>query len=84
MSKPIFIIRLASHRTNDEVEAIRENVRSKPELHKEYHVLVLRDEFNDGDVKFECYNSPHTEIEFKELQEKVLKLIKTAPDERNV
>ena len=74
MAKPIFIIRLPNRRTNDEVVSIMEKI-SKHNSAKEYHVLVLRDELNDGDVKFECYNSPHTKKEFKALQDEVLKSI---------
>ena len=50
--------------------------QEKTHLNKDYHLLVLRDENNDGDIKFECFNSPHTEIEFQELKKQVLEIIK--------
>jgi hypothetical protein len=41
----------------------------------DYHVLALVDS-GVKQITFECYNSPHTEKEFNELKEEVLKLLK--------
>ncbi len=76
MSKPIFIVRLPkSHSTPAEID------RARYELHRssiadDYHTLVIADEFTGGQTKFECYNAPHTEMEFEELQRRVLELLK--------
>lgn len=76
MSKPIFIVRLPkSYLTPAEID------RARYELHRssiadDYHTLVIADEFTGGQTKFECYNAPHTEMEFEELQRRVLELLK--------
>jgi hypothetical protein len=43
---------------------------------EDYHILTMVDEFTGGQTKFECYNAPHTEMEFEELQRRVLELMK--------
>lgn len=41
----------------------------------DYHVLAIMDNFVES-VTFECFNAPHTEIEFEELKYRVLELLK--------
>jgi hypothetical protein len=74
MSKPIFIIRFPEMSFEDGEKAI-EHVKTtvKEHLH-DYHVLPVVDRTIDS-IQFECFNSPHTEIEFEELKENVLNLI---------
>ena len=48
---------------------------AKQGLYQDYHYLIIKDKFTESEIKFECYNAPHTEIEFKELQERVLTLL---------
>lgn len=74
MSKPIFIARFPE--TADQ-KHLNESAQSlgKMGLYDDYHVLIIRDQFTGGEIKFECYNAPHTEMEFKKLQEKVLTLL---------
>lgn len=73
MSKPIFIVRLPHFATNDELENVRLALDKKL---IDYHSLIIRDnEINNG-IKFECFNAPHTENEFIELQEMVIALLK--------
>ena len=75
MSKPIFVVRLSSNRTNKEVETIKESILKHP-VCQDYHVLVLRDERNDGDAKFECYNSNNcTDIQFNDLKEELYDIV---------
>jgi hypothetical protein len=42
--------------------------------------LGIKDDTLDGGVKFECYNSEYTEIEFKALEERVLTLMDKTDD----
>jgi len=78
MSKPIFIVRLSrdEHRGNPgKVEKVRYELQ-KSRIVEDYHILVVVDESTGGETKFECFNAPHTEMEFEELQRRVLELIK--------
>jgi hypothetical protein len=73
MSKPIFIIRFpdtAQNNLNEAAESL-----AKLGFYDDYRILVVKDQFTGGEIKFECYNAPHTEMEFKELQERVLTLL---------
>jgi sialic acid synthase SpsE len=81
VSKPIFIIRFPfiSNHDKSKFEAYYEHVSKQ--LH-DYHVLSLIDN-SVNKVEFECYNSPHTEIEFEELKQTVLKTFKVIPSEIN-
>lgn len=70
--KPIFIIRFQYSLNIKEME---EQIKMLSKLiGNDYHVLFTRD-YNRKEVGFECYNSKCTEIELKELQDKVLKQI---------
>ena len=73
MAKPILVIRFPY----DEI-FIKEmdNINKKLERKiDDYHVLPVIDNYAKQ-IKFECFNSPHTEIEFEELKSRVLELIK--------
>lgn len=72
MSKPIFIVRFPESTATQQLEAAREHLKIEFD---DYHCLVIRDDLTGGDIKFECYNAPHTEMEFKELQERILTLL---------
>ena len=76
MSKPIFIVRLPIPKYTSEIaEEIAHRLNRKT-IAEDYHILVLVDEFTGGETKFECYNAPHTEMEFEELKRRVLELLK--------
>lgn len=75
MTKPIFVIRFPNHVSIEEIDNHRDAIR-KSDVMKEYNILVVKDKFNDLDIKFECYSAQYTEIEFKELESKLLNLIK--------
>lgn len=72
MSKPIFIVRFPESTPNQQLESAREHLSIEFD---DYHSLVIKDQFTGGEIKFECYNAPHTEMEFKELQERVITLL---------
>lgn len=75
MSKPIFIIRFPESAPIEVLEYSRKSITNNP-VARDYHILVMQDPNRKGDVTFECYNSPHTDIEFEVLQAKLLELIK--------
>ena len=75
MSKPIFIVRFPNTAILEDLNQAAESL-AKQGLYENYHCLVIRDQFTGGEIKFECYNAPHTEMEFKILQERVLTLLK--------
>lgn len=79
MSKPIFIIRVPLDIDLDVLEMYANRVSRSP-IGEDYHVLVMRDAYTGGEIKFECFNSPHTEMEFQELQKRVLSLIEREED----
>lgn len=74
MSKPIFVVRFPSKAENKNLSEARESL-SQLGFDNDYHCLVFKDQFTGGEIKFECYNAPHTDIEFKELQKRVLELL---------
>lgn len=76
MSKPIFIVRFPNVADVEHLEFAAKSMVNQG-MYEHYHILVLKDQFADGDIKFECFNAPHTEIEFNELREKVLASIKS-------
>jgi hypothetical protein len=75
MSKPILVVRFPNNIENERVQLGAERLHRNG-VGNDYHILVIKDEFTGGDIKFECFNAPHTEIEFEELQNKVLALMK--------
>jgi hypothetical protein len=74
MSKPIFIIRFPYIKELDR-EQFERYYKQIGEQLSDYHVLSLIDSMVER-VEFECFNAPHTEMEFEELKRRVLKLIK--------
>lgn len=74
MSKPIFIVRFPDTALNKHLNEARESL-SQIGVDDDYHCLVVKDQFTGGEIKFECFNAPHTEMEFKKLQEKILTLL---------
>jgi hypothetical protein len=80
MSKPIFIVRLPAKKYEpDMIDGIQKRFNTS-NISNDYHILVMADEFTGGETKFECYNAPHTEMKFEELQRRVLMLIDTDVD----
>ena len=74
MSKPIFIVRFPDTALNKHLSEARKSL-NQIGVDDDYHCLVVKDQFTGGEIKFECYNAPHTEMEFKELQERVIALL---------
>ncbi len=76
MSKPIFIIRFPAERlTYGERDVVIEQAERVGSKFTDYHVLPVFD-IHTSEIKFECFNAPHTEMEFEELKRRVLELIK--------
>jgi hypothetical protein len=75
MSKPIFIVRFPYIKNLDR-EQFERYYKQIGEQLPDYHVLSLIDSLVER-VEFECYNAPHTEIEFEELKKRVLDMIKS-------
>jgi len=72
MSKPIFIVRLPKNTSEDDLRHVINGFELHP-VGLDYHVLCFRSsDETQNDVLFECYNSPHTEIEFQELKNMVI------------
>ena len=78
MSKPILIIRFPTQAPEESIGLAKNEFFENP-LSNDYHVLIIQDSERYGEMLFECYNSPHTEIEFKELQDMVNKLMIKKP-----
>lgn len=77
MSKPIFIIRLPLYTSQNELRRVIDRLEGHP-ISQDYHILsFIGSNGAQDDVLFECYNSPHTDIEFNELKEMILSNIKT-------
>jgi len=75
MSKPIFIIRLPAEQVEHDRIRIMEQVMEATKELRDYHVLPVIDSYTSI-IKFECFNAPHSEMEFEELKRRVLELIK--------
>jgi hypothetical protein len=73
MSKPIFIIRFPHAAINNE-DKFLELYKQISEQLVGYHVLSLLDSSIQR-VEFECYNAPHTDIEFEELKRIVVDML---------
>jgi hypothetical protein len=72
--KPIFIIRYPESAEVEDLRNARESL-AKMGIYNDYHTLVIKDQFTGGEIKFECYNAPHTEMEFLELKNRVISLL---------
>lgn len=79
MSKPIFIVRFPYYISEEDALKQMTRIKESP-INDEYNILGVNDETLDGGVKFECYNSQYTEIEFLELQERVLSYLTKTDD----
>lgn len=76
MSKPIFIIRIPFLENQTDRDILESHIQKIEQKLQDYHTLaVIENSINE--IKFECYNAPHTDIEFEELKNMVLKTIKT-------
>ena len=73
--KPIFIIRFPANINNENFDTAKRSVSKSTEVNKDYHILVMRDVKRQGEVLYECYNSPHTDMEFEDLKKYVESLI---------
>ena len=81
-TKPILVVRFPmGSLTSRQIEKIAfEDLQKKM---MDYHVIGLRDN-SVSRVEFECYNSPHSEIEFSELRELVLESLREAKKNEDV
>ena len=79
MSKPIFIVRFPYYISEEDALKQMTQIKESP-INDEYNILGIKDETLDNGIKFECYNSQYTEIEFQELQERVLTYITKTDD----
>ena len=73
MSKPILVIKFPNFAEFEQLQSA-EKLIDKRGIRNDYHVFIIKDLIET--VSFECFNAPHTEIEFKELQERILTLLK--------
>jgi sugar-specific transcriptional regulator TrmB len=78
MSKPIFIIRFPYIKELDR-EQFERYCKQIGEQLSDYHVLSLIDSMV-ARVEFECFNAPHTEMEFEELKRRVLEIVESPND----
>ena len=80
--QPILIVRMHSHKTEDEVSNVFLDFQESP-IMDQYAVLVLKN-YNDGpkEIQFECINSNQTEMEFELLKNKLLKEMEAAQKHR--
>ena len=75
MSKPIFIIRFPYSDNNMDRDIFKKNYEDISNKLNDYHVLAIMGDDVET-VTFECFNAPHTEMEFEELKHRVLELLK--------
>jgi hypothetical protein len=70
---PILIVRMPHNKTEDEVSNVFLDFQETP-IVDEYNLLVLKN-YTPGEteIRFECINSTHTDIEFEELKYQLLK-----------
>lgn len=79
MSKPIFIVRFPYYISEEDALKQMTRIKESP-INDEYNILGVKDETLDNGIKFECYNSQYTDIEFQVLQERVLTYITKMDD----
>ena len=76
MAKPIFIVRLPSNAPHEMANNVKEKMGRA--LGDEYNVLILIDMKRKGyEIKFECYNADHNDIEWSILEEQVNSILKS-------
>jgi hypothetical protein len=82
IAKPILVVRfpIGSIDSRKIEEIAFEDLQKKMD---DYHVVGLRDNSVDR-IEFECYNSPHTDIEFEDLRESLLDAVRKAADEEGI
>jgi len=73
MSKPIFIIKLPKDVDISRLEQLRVDMENH-QISKDYHILSY---IGLGEEEFQCFNSPHTDIQFEELKETIINMLKT-------
>ena len=80
--QPILIVRMPSHKTEDEVANFFLDFEESP-IVDQYAVLVLKN-YSDGpkEIQFECVNSNQTKEEFESLKNRLLKEMESAQKQR--
>ena len=80
--QPILIVRMPSHKTEDEVANVFLDFEESP-IVDQYAVLVLKN-YSDGpkEIEFECVNSNQTKEEFESLKNRLLKEMESAQKQR--
>jgi hypothetical protein len=80
--QPILIVRMPSHKTEDEVANVFLDFEDSP-IVDQYAVLVLKN-YSDGpkEIQFECVNSNQTKEEFESLKNRLLKEMESAQKQR--
>lgn len=77
MAKPILVIRM-TRQAKDSFERISKAVRKQ--MQDEYHVLMVGEEMNFFEIKFEVLNvDKEPEIKYSELKKLINKEIEEAP-----
>lgn len=78
ITKPILVVRfpLGSIDSRKIEQIAFEDLQKKMD---DYHVVGLRDNSVDR-IEFECYNSPHTDIQFEDLRKRLLETARIAQD----
>lgn len=74
MSKPVLVVRLPNNNLGEYEIAKIQNYLETAGINEDYNILIVTDTKTDGNIKFECYNVPYSEIEFEELKERLLDL----------
>lgn len=74
--KPIFIVRYPESAKLEDIRNASESL-ARMGIYEEYHTLVIKDQFTGGEIKFECFNAPHTEIEFIELKNRIISILES-------
>ena len=80
--QPILIVRMPSHKTEDEVANVFLDFEESP-IVDQSAVLVLKN-YSDGpkEIQFECVNSNQTKEEFESLKNRLLKEMESAQKQR--
>jgi putative intracellular protease/amidase len=74
MAKPIFVITADNNnRSPQRLHQISVDIAAQL---KDYHVLIVPGSSSAESFHFECFNAPHTKIQFEELKERVLEAFK--------